>query len=93
MRDEDLRSVIQTDFDDRLNYDGYAIHHVFPGPYRKNCEKYGFLVLIPSWQHEQVHQSINSGISLTWKRQAQRWYEEHVADRTNFIFEFGRSYL
>lgn len=93
MNKKDCRSVIQPDFKARLQIGSYAVHHVFPGSNRKNCEKYGFLVCIPPWQHDKVHEHINSGISLLWKQQCQGWYEKNAGSRKDFIKEFGRSYL
>lgn len=73
------------------------IHHVFYGrAYRKKSEKYGFIVpLHPRW-HNMSNDGIHNGnreLDLKFKRMAQEYYESHYGSRTDFILEFGKSYL
>ena len=73
-----------------------AIHHVFYGPNRKRSEKYGFVVpLHPRW-HTDSNDAIHRGnreLDLKFRRLAQVYFEEHFGTRTDFIIEFGKSYL
>ena len=74
-----------------------AIHHVFYGTSnRKKSEEYGFLLpLHPRWHTEgndAIHKG-NRGLDLKLKQLAQTYFEQHYGTRTDFIVEFGRSYL
>ena len=93
MKTEDCRSVIQDDFEEALTWEGHCIHHVFPGPFRKKCEKYGFLVCINARFHTMIHRNMNGGFALEYKMKCQRYYEEHYGTREDFIREFGRNHL
>lgn len=93
MKKEDCRSVIQYDFDKRKETGRYAVHHVFQGPYRRTCEKYGFLVAVTPEVHNLIHKYPNGHIDTMLKRDCQRYYETHISTRKAFIEEFGRSYL
>lgn len=94
MKKEDLRSVIQDDFDDALANGYYVVHHIFTGVQnRRKCEKYGFLVAIRPRLHDMVHREINEGWSLDWRQRCQRYWEENIGSREEFIREFGRSWL
>ena len=93
MKKKDVKSVIQSDFADRLETGYFAIHHVFQGVNRRRCERYGFLVALRPAEHEHAHAAANEGIQLSWKQQCQRYFEEHYGTREEFIKEFGRNYL
>lgn len=93
MKRGDVRSVIQADFADRLATGSYALHHVFQGVNRRRCEEYGFLVALRPAEHNEVHESANTGKALDLKQQCQRFYEKHYGTRKQFINEFGRNYL
>lgn len=74
-----------------------AIHHIFYGTAnRKLSEKRGFIVpLHPRW-HTESNDAIHRGnkeLDLKLKRLAQTYYEEHYGTRTDFIIEFGKSWL
>ncbi len=73
-----------------------AIHHIFNGnPYRSLSDKYGFIVpLRPDW-HNMTPYSVhmNQEFDENLKRWAQRYYESHIGSRSQFIEEFGKSYL
>lgn len=73
------------------------VHHVFPGSSRKICEKYGFVVplhpTLHQWGPDSVHMAPNRGLDLRLKQDCQRYYEEHYGTRSEFIKEFGKSYL
>lgn len=73
-----------------------AIHHVFGASNKKKSEKYGFLLpLHPRW-HTDSNDAIHRGnreLDLKLKRLAQTYYENNIGTRTDFIIEFGKSYL
>lgn len=81
------------DFERRKDTGMYAVHHVFQGPYRRHCEKYGFLVAVMPSVHQLIHDNPGGHLDMMLKRQCQRWYETHISTRKAFIEEFGRSYL
>ena len=91
MRKEDVRSSVQSDFDDLG--EGYVIHHIFPGSRRKTSEKYGYLYRVRPAIHQFIHDNPNRGIDLMLKQTAQKHFEAHYGNRKDFIREFGRSYL
>ena len=93
MRKQDCRSVVQDDFAELLEFGDRCVHHIFQGPYRRKCEKYGFLVAIRPRLHDMVHRDINEGWSLDWRQRCQRYWEENIGSREEFITEFGRSWL
>ncbi|MGN8818580.1 hypothetical protein ACTNEN_09700 [Oribacterium sp. HCP28S3_H8] len=93
MKKSDVRSVIQADFQEKLDTGNYCIHHVFNGPNRKNSEAYGFLVAIRPALHDYVHANPDCEVWNAWRRLCQKWYEQYIGPRGEFIFEFGRSYL
>ena len=74
-------------------------HHIFEGRqgYKKKSEERGFIVPLrydlhpngsrfdPSPENRKIDQSL--------KRMAQEYYESHYGSRSDFICEFGKSYL
>ena len=74
-------------------------HHIFPGnPNRKNSEKYGFVVPLrydihPNGARFGHSAEIRVQIDNYLKCKCQKWYEEHIGSRSDFISEFGRNYL
>ena len=72
-----------------------AIHHVFGGSNRRLSEKYGFLLpLEPRWHNtSQDGVQFNRELDLKFKRQAQTYFEQNIGSRTDFILEFGKSWL
>ena len=74
-----------------------AIHHVFYGTAnRKLSDKHGFILpLHPRWHTESndaVHRG-NKELDTKLKALAQTYYETHIGSRTDFILEFGKSWL
>jgi hypothetical protein len=69
-------------------------HHVFQGAYRKKAERYGFVVNLCHFCHNEpptgVHHNKENRIAL--RQTCQREYEQ-THTREDFINEFGRSYL
>ena len=93
MKKDNVRSVIQPDFNDLLDTGYYCIHHVFQGVNRRRCEKYGFLVALRPKAHDKAHEAANTGKQAEWKRECQRYFEQNIGTREQFIQEFGRNYL
>lgn len=73
------------------------IHHIFNASRKNASEKRGFLVPLHPNLHtngpDSVHTKPNQGLDLNLKQKCQKYYEEHYGSRTDFIQEFGRSYL
>lgn len=69
----------------------------FTNPYRSMSEKYGFVIPIAHYLHENypdsVHQNPNKGIDLELKQMAQKYFEEHYGTREEFRKIFGKSRL
>ena len=69
-------------------------HHIFQGAYRKKAEKYGFIVNLCHFCHNEppmgVHHNKEKRIAL--RQTCQKEYEQ-THTREDFINEFGRSYL
>ena len=75
-----------------------AIHHVFTGTgRRKLCEVYGFIVALRPDYHTTadyaLHKNPNKGLDLELKQKCQRYFEENVGTREDFILHFEKSYL
>lgn len=72
-------------------------HHIFYGPSRSLSEKYGYVIPLAHWLHENapdsVHMAPNQGLDLELKQMAQRHFESHKGTREQFRNIFGRSWL
>lgn len=71
-------------------------HHIFFGfANRKISEKYDLTVWLCCYHHNLglkcVHN--NREMDLILKQQAQKYFEEHIGTREQFIKEIGRNYL
>lgn len=68
-------------------------HHIFYGPCRSMSEKYGFVIPIAYYLHENypdsVHQNPNKGIDLELKQMAQKYFEEHYGTTTVYTLYFA----
>jgi hypothetical protein len=94
MRKQDLRSVIQPEFQDLVNTHLWPVHHVFEGvKNRSKCEKYGFMVCISPEVHALCDENTLGGPALYYKQLCQSYFEANIGTRERFIQEFGRSYL
>lgn len=94
-----LKSILTDDMDHCM-FTGSPIverHHVFGGSRKKNSEKYGFMApLFPELHPNGVFFKAteeNKKIDLILKTRCQKWYEENIGTREEFIQEFGKSYL
>lgn len=72
-------------------------HHIFGSANRNLSEKYGFVIPLAPYLHNfspnSVHGNPNHGLDLELKKLAQKYYEEHVGSREDFIKEFGQSWM
>lgn len=90
MNRENLRSVIQDDFADRLLTGEYAVHHVFPGTGRRRCcEEYGFLVAIRPALHNEIHMHPGNTYDRLLREECYRYWIKHIGDPQSFIDIFG----
>lgn len=71
------------------------LHHIFPGTAnRRISDAYGYVVYLCQEHHtgaRGVH--FDKTFDLALKVIAQKHFEKHHGDRTQFISRFGRSYL
>lgn len=71
------------------------VHHVFNGPFRKKSDKYGYVVKLCHWCHNEppngVHfnQELDNGLKEYFQKKAM---EENGWSKEDFIREFGRNY-
>lgn len=70
-------------------------HHIFGGSNRSKSEKYGYVVPLHPTKHPN---GVFAGkdakdIDTYLKKMAQRHFEKFHGTRTDFIKEFGKSYL
>ena len=71
-------------------------HHCFPGTSnRKKSEQYGLKVWLCAWHHNMSDDGVhfNRTLDLNIKKYAQKYFEEHIGTREEFIKEFGKSFL
>lgn len=70
-------------------------HHIIMGTgNRRISDKHGYIIPLCMEHHtggNGIHR--NRGMALYWMQLAQEHYEQHKGTRTDFIREFGRSYL
>lgn len=76
------------------SYRDIEIHHIFGGANKKNSEKYGLIVPLCHYCHNEppygVHFDRDRMIAL--RRTAQRMFES-IEDHKKFMEVFGRNYL
>lgn len=82
------------------NQRGLVTHHIFPGNTsgrRNTSDKYDLTVRLCPMHHnasnESVHSRPNQGNDLILKQMAQKYYEENIGSREDFIRDFIKSYL
>lgn len=68
------------------------VHHVLNGnAYRRKCDEDGLTIILHPTCHRWLHEHPIS--SKTFKQRAQRYYEENIGTREQFIKRYGKSYL
>ena len=71
---------------------GLHRHHCLHGTAnRRKAEKYGYWVYLCASHHMQVHE--NDSLDRQFKTMAQRHFETNHGTRSDFIREFGKSYI
>lgn len=72
------------------------LHHIYRGVNRKISDKYGFVVYLAGWLHNQsdegVHGKNGKELDLMLKRHCQMKFEE-THSREEFMALIGRNYL
>lgn len=73
-------------------------HHLYPGGTsgrRNMSEKYGLAVMLCPMHHNASEQGVhfNQENDLILKQMGQRYYEENIGTREDFIKDFIKSYL
>ena len=68
------------------------LHHIMNGTaYRKKSDEDGLVVYLHPTCHQWLH---NHPMSMrTFKQRAQRYYEENIGTREQFIKRYGKNYL
>lgn len=70
------------------------VHHILGGTAnRAKSDKYGFVVKLCRKHHAEIHRNINGKTGTYLRQMCQRYYEEHIGSREDFIREFGKSRL
>lgn len=80
------------------------VHHVFGAANRKRSERYGFVVPLVAEIHPNGAAANDKeckrltgrnlkDLDLLLKQTCQRYYEDHIGTRREFLDEFGRNYL
>jgi len=71
------------------------IHHIFFGPNRNLAEEDGFIIPLAPELHNMSYGGVHYKRSwdLDLKQRCQRYWEEHMGTREEFISRYGRGYL
>ena len=82
----------------RSNTTGLHLHHIFEGGTsgrRKMSDKYGLTVKLCPMHHNASNDGVhfNKENDLILKRMGQKYYEENLGSREDFIRDFIKSYL
>lgn len=72
-------------------YGGKDKHHLMNGPYRQKSEEDGLYIYLHHSCHMWLHNHPKS--MRTFKQKGQKYYEEHIGSREDFIKRYGKSYL
>lgn len=68
------------------------LHHIMNGTaYRKKSDEDGLVVYLHPTCHQWLHSHPMS--MRTFKQRAQRYYEESIGTREQFIKRYGKNYL
>ena len=94
-----LHSIFTDDLEHCMFTDSNVVerHHCFGAALRSKSEKYGFRApLHPTLHPNGVHFNPtpdNKKIDRYLKEQCQKWYEENIGTREQWLAEFYRNYL
>ena len=92
-----LWSVFTEDMDHCFFTDSAPVerHHIFGGANKKLSEKYGYIIpLTPTLHPNGVFAGKDAHrMDINLKQMAQKHYEENHGARSDFIREFGKSWL
>ena len=74
---------------------GVHIHHVFGGANRNHSEEDGFIVPLCPELHNMSNKGVhfNRELDLALKRICQKYWEDVIGTRKEFIERYGRSWL
>lgn len=65
-------------------------HEIFEGRNRKNSMKYGFVIPLCLWCHQQLQEDVD--FNKKWKVKAQTYFEENYGSRDDFYKVFRQYY-
>ena len=66
-------------------------HEIFEGKNRRNSMKYGFVLPLCVRCHQKLQE--NNDFSKKWKKESQKYFEDNIGTREEFIDVFRRNYL
>lgn len=66
-------------------------HEIFEGRNRRNSMIYGFVIPLCLRCHRLLQD--DKDFNLKWKKKSQKYFEEFIGERQDFIKIFGRNYL
>lgn len=94
---KELKSILTDDMEHCM-FTGSPVverHHVFGAYNRERSEKYGFVAPLRPDLHPNgaMVGAYGKEVDRELKVRCQRYYEEHIGTRQQFIDEFGRSWL
>lgn len=93
-----MKSVLQKNKECYVCGNDYTlhVHHVFSGTSnRKRSEEYGMKIYLCPHHHNMSDEGIhfNKSLDIAVKKNAQKYFEEHIGSREEFRTVFGKSYL
>lgn len=68
-----------------------TIHEIFEGKNRLNSMKYGFVLPLCLRCHRELQE--NKEFNDKWKKESQKYFENYIGTRNDFIEIFRRNYL
>lgn len=68
-----------------------TIHEIFSGRNRQNSMKYGFVLPLCLRCHRNLQE--DTTFNREWQNKAQKYFEEYIGTRQDFLDIFRRNYL
>lgn len=68
-----------------------TLHEIFEGRNRLNSMQYGFILPLCLKCHRSLQE--NKEYNEKWKKKAQKYFEEYIGTREDFLEIFRRNYL